>query len=112
MTQWLLKLNVEKKKADDATAQIGAQCKQAMMANANVGNAERRISAKCARIALLKKEIDLLKSSVAYRVGMVVTWPARKAWGGVKCLRENGVKYTVKHAVGKVLRRFGSKGRW
>ena len=60
----------------------------------------------------LQKEIAALKSSWAYRVGMVVTWPARKTWGGVKCLRENGVKYTVKHAVGKVLRLFGAKCRW
>jgi capsular polysaccharide export protein len=33
-------------------------------------------------------------------------------WGGVKCLQENGVRYTVKHAVGKVLRLFGSKCSW
>ena len=57
-------------------------------------------------------KIAALKSSWAYRVGMVVTWPARKTRGGVKCLRENGVKYTVKHAVGKVLRLFGAKCRW
>ena len=47
-----------------------------------------------------------------YSATFSVTCPARKAWGGVKCLRENGVKYTVKHAVGKVLRLFGSKCRW
>ena len=43
---------------------------------------------------------------------MVVTWPARKAWGGVKCLRENGLKYTAKHAAGKMLRKLGSKSKW
>ena len=55
----------------------------------------------------------------AYRVGMFVTWPARKVYGGIKCLRENGVKYTVKHTIGKVLctigkvlRRFGSTCKW
>lgn len=36
-----------------------------------------------------------------YSATFSVTCPARKAWGGVKCLRENGVKYTVKHAAGK-----------
>lgn len=36
-----------------------------------------------------------------------VTWPLRKAWGGVKCLHENGIGYTVKHAWGKVLRLAG-----
>jgi glycosyltransferase involved in cell wall biosynthesis len=59
-----------------------------------------------------KKQLAELKASEAYRVGIFVTWPARKAWGGVKCLRENGLKYTVKHAAGKVLRTFGSKCRW
>lgn len=59
-----------------------------------------------------KREVSSLKTSEAYRVGMFVTWPARKAWGGVKCLRENGVKYTAKHAVGKVLRVFGSNCKW
>lgn len=67
------------------------------------------------KIDTLVGEISRLRNSESYRVGMFVTWPARKAWGGVKCLRENGVKYTVKHAVGKVLRLFrlfGSKCRW
>ena len=59
-----------------------------------------------------EREIASLKSSESYRVGMFVTWPARKAWGGVKCLRENGIKYTVKHAAGKVLRLFGSTCKW
>ena len=36
-----------------------------------------------------------------YSATFSVTWPVRKAWGGMKCLRENGVKYTVKHVVGK-----------
>lgn len=60
----------------------------------------------------LSKEISALHNSESYRVGMFVTWPARKAWGGVKCLRENGFKYTAKHAAGKVLRLFGSTCRW
>ena len=63
-------------------------------------------------IAHLEREVCALKASESYRVGMIVTWPARKAWGGVKCLRENGVKYTAKHAVGKVLRVCGSKCKW
>ncbi len=52
-------------------------------------------------------EVAALKASEAYRVGMAVTWPARKVWGGVKCLRENGPAYTVKHFLGKVARRLG-----
>lgn len=59
--------------------------------------------------ASLRRERDALGTSEAYRTGMFVTWPARKAWGCVKCLRENGLKYTVKHAAGKVLRLFGAR---
>ena len=44
-----------------------------------------------------------------YSATFSVKWPMRKAWGGVKCLRENGAKYTAKHAADKVLRRFDSK---
>ena len=57
----------------------------------------------------LRRERYALGTSEAYRVGMLVTWPARKTWGCVKCLRENGLKYTVKHAAGKVLRLFGAR---
>ncbi len=59
-----------------------------------------------------QKEIAELHRSEAYCLGMFLTWPARKAWGGVKCLRDNGVKYTLKHAVGKVLRKCGAKVTW
>jgi hypothetical protein len=64
------------------------------------------------RAALMEEKSLALECSGTYRVGMAVTWPARKAWGGVKCLRENGLKYTVKHAAGKVLRTFGSTCKW
>ncbi|MBS7286557.1 MAG: hypothetical protein KIH06_04775 [Kiritimatiellae bacterium] len=47
-----------------------------------------------------------------YSATFPVKWPVRKAWGGSKYLRENGAKYTAKHAAGKVLRRFDSKCRW
>lgn len=76
--------------------------------------ARAEVSARAAqkKIDALGGEISRLRNSESYRVGMFVTWPARKAWGGVKCLRENGLKYTVKHAAGKVLRTFGSTCKW
>lgn len=73
---------------------------------------EKQITSLKRRLARCQREILELHRSKAYRVGMFITWPARKAWGGVKCLRENGLKYTVKHAVGKVLRTFGLKCSW
>lgn len=57
-------------------------------------------------LGVIQQQTDI-KKSVAYRVGMFVTWPARKVWGGVRCLRENGAKYTAKHFVGKVARKLG-----
>ena len=73
-------------------------------ADAERQNAELKSRLMCRG---LQTEIRALKASAAYRVGMIVTWPARKAWGGVKCLRENGIKYTVRHFVGKVVRALG-----
>ena len=85
-------------------AQAALQARLKSVENARQGGA--RLTAR------QKREIDALHNSEAYRTGMFVTWPARKAWGGVKCLRENGLKYTVKHAVGKVARLFGAKVTW
>lgn len=53
-----------------------------------------------------------LKNSEAYRIGMAATWPARKAWGGVKCLRENGMAYTAMHLVGKIARALRINCKW
>lgn len=69
--------------------------------------AAREIQECRKKIQRYETEIASLKSSEAYRVGMVVTWPARKAWGGAKCLRDNGVMYTAKHFVGKIVRALG-----
>ena len=46
---------------------------------------------------------DAHSGSRADKVVMAVMWPVRKVWGGVRCLRENGIKYTLKHAIAKVM---------
>lgn len=112
VTQWQIKLNAEKKKTDEAKVRIAALNERVAAAEAKIGGAKRQAVADRSRIARLQKEVASLKASESYRVGMFVTWPARKARGGVKCLRENGLKYTAKHAIGKFLRRFGSKCGW
>ena len=66
-------------------------------------------AAKDRRVERLSREVLELKHSEAYRLGMFLTWPLRKGWGGIKCLRENGFTYAIKHAVGKVLRLCGSR---
>lgn len=78
----------------------------------NIVQATKELFLEHKKYAICSKEVLALKSSEAYRVGMFVTWPARKVYGGIKCLRENGVKYTFKHTIGKVLRKFGSKCKW
>jgi hypothetical protein len=73
----------------------------------------RRKAAAEAALKRARGEVAALKASEAYRVGMAATWPARKAWGGVKCLRENGPAYTVKHFFGKIARLFGFRNvKW
>ena len=60
-----------------------------------------------AQVRALKGEVAALHGSESYRAGLFVTWPARKAWGVVTRLRENGIGYTVRHFVGKVVRALG-----
>lgn len=127
VTQWQIKLNNEKKTAAELSAQCATAQKQADKAEAEIESlrkSEKDSMRKYEReIARLNAEIDDLKrskarelrslgTSEAYRVGMFVTWPARKAWGCVRCMRENGVKYTVKRSAGKALRLFGAKCKW
>lgn len=46
-----------------------------------------------------KNRIAAFKQSKAYRVGMFVTWPARRASRMFKCYRENGLKYTLRRLI-------------
>ena len=48
--------------------------------------AERNASLKNARAEAKrqKKAAKALKSSLAYRVGLLLTWPLRKAWNAVR----------------------------
>lgn len=52
----------------------------------------------------MKQEIYELKNSASYRVGLFITWPARKLYRGVKCFRENGLSYTLRHSIDKFKR--------
>ena len=113
VTQWQIKLNAEKKKTDEAKVQIAELNERVAVAGAKIDSARHQTVADRMRIAQLQKEVAALKASESYRVGMLVTWPARKTWGGVKCLRENGLRYTAKHLVGKVARKLGFRSvKW
>lgn len=47
-------------------------------------------------VAALKSELKSIKGSFAYRVGMMATWPARRVYRGMRCLRKNGLRYTLR----------------
>ena len=49
--------------------------------------------------AMLESEVAALHSSEAYRVGMFVTWPARRVYRMFRCWRENGLKYTLRRLI-------------
>lgn len=106
VTQWQIRLAAERKKVEDAHG------RQLAAAKAEADRLRRELAAKDKELSRCKARLASLAKSESYRVGMAVTWPARKTWGGVKCLRDNGVKYTVKHSAGKFLRLFGAKVKW
>ena len=101
---------VESMKAElDDCRKEAKDCKDLRQEVVNLKNRQKALQHS---LDIAHNEVDALNHSHAYRVGMTITWPTRKAWGGIKCLRENGVAYTLKHFVGKILRRCGSKVKW
>ena len=49
----------------------------------------------------MQNEIDSLKNSISYRVGLIVTFLPRKLRGGIRCLQENGLAYTGRRLLEK-----------
>ena len=43
-----------------------------------------------------KKKVENICASRSYRVGRMITFIPRKVRGGYRCLKEHGVKYTVR----------------
>lgn len=58
------------------------------------------LSVKCTALEnknkKLIKELKEIKNSASFKVGRVITLIPRKIRGGIRCIRENGVLYTVK----------------
>ena len=48
--------------------------------------------------------LDVVHTSRSYRIGRAITWLPRKIRGGVRCLRENGLRYTLLRAREKMRR--------
>lgn len=54
------------------------------------------------RASELQKEIVAINSSWTYRIGRAITWLPRKVRGGIRCVCENGWKYTYNRIIEKL----------
>lgn len=51
------------------------------------------------RCKKLQFDFDCMRNSISFRIGRVITWLPRKIRGGIWCLRDHGVVYTVKRMI-------------
>ena len=51
------------------------------------------------RADTLQHDLDCVHRSVSFRLGRAATWLPRKIRGGVRCLRDNGLGYTLRRAL-------------
>ena len=56
---------------------------------------ERQLRAYAAHGGAVEREIIAIRSSASYKIGRLLTWGPRKVRGGIRCFRDNGMKYTV-----------------
>jgi len=54
-------------------------------------------------------EAALIRASASYKIGRAITFFPRKLRGGVRCLRENGLSYTLRRITHKIRGLFGGK---
>lgn len=52
----------------------------------------------------LKRKIAKIKKSKSYRIAKSMFWLPNKIFRGIKCIKENGVKYTLSNIKGKIRR--------
>lgn len=88
---------------DRKVAELDRVCKVVQKdrsdAAAKIKIAEQKERQQGRRLKASVNEVTRLKHSEAYRVGMFVTWPARRAYHMFKCWRENGLKYTLRRLI-------------
>ena len=89
--EWDKKLRSVKAEAD----KLRGACDVAKRRDREAQQALSKVRLAAARA---ENEVSLLKHSEAYRVGMVITWPARKIWRLIGRIKElAGNKRTLKH---------------
>ncbi len=54
---------------------------------------------------LVPRQENLLERSVSYRIGRIITFLPRKCLGLLRCLKDHGLGYTLKHGLKKLLGR-------
>ena len=54
-------------------------------------------------------EINRLRNSYSYRIGRAITFIPRKVPRGIKCLQENGIRYTIHHIYEKICQKHNIK---
>ena len=52
---------------------------------------------------------SILNESEYYRIGRSVTWPMRKTKGFFQCIKDNGMKYTIRHLFEKIHNRLQTR---
>lgn len=57
------------------------------------------------QLAAAQAELKKIHATTAWRIGRLITFIPRKLKGGIKCLRDNGVRYTLRRAIKKALKR-------
>lgn len=47
----------------------------------------------------LRFDLDAIQNSVSFRIGRCFTWGPRKIRGGIRCLIDHGLKYTLSRTI-------------
>ncbi len=64
---------------------------------------QRKLGQLTAEYEQLNSEYTAIVSSNTYLTGKIVLWMPRKVRGGIRCLKENGLKYTIRHFFEKIV---------
>lgn len=52
-----------------------------------------------------ESELDKVLNSTSYRIGRLITFIPRKIKGGIMCVRDHGIRYTIKYGIKKIFKR-------
>lgn len=59
----------------------------------------RELETQQKRADTLQHDLDCVRRSASFRIGRAATWLPRKILGGVRCLRDHGLWYTLRRAL-------------